>query len=85
MPPPPTRLTTRTWLCRTLSARECPCVASHSSVPSPGWHSQPSLPGCLLPPSSLESLLKINYNTMDGLIDRQSFHGLYAVQDGLPL
>ncbi|XP_053929922.1 transient receptor potential cation channel subfamily M member 2 isoform X3 [Cuculus canorus] len=34
---------------------------------------------------SLESLLKINYNTMDGLIDRQSFHGLYAVQDGLPL
>lgn len=40
----------------------------------------------LLPaPSSLESLLKINYNAMDGLIDRQSFHGLYAVQDGLPL
>uniref|UniRef100_A0A8B9TIK5 Transient receptor potential cation channel subfamily M member 2 n=1 Tax=Anas platyrhynchos TaxID=8839 RepID=A0A8B9TIK5_ANAPL len=38
----------------------------------------------LLPaPSSLESLLKINYNAMDGLIDRQSFHGLYAVQDGL--
>uniref|UniRef100_A0A8C5JUW3 Transient receptor potential cation channel subfamily M member 2 n=1 Tax=Junco hyemalis TaxID=40217 RepID=A0A8C5JUW3_JUNHY len=34
---------------------------------------------------SLESLLKINYNTMDGLIDRQSFHGLYTVQDGLPL
>ncbi|KAM7106683.1 transient receptor potential cation channel subfamily M member 2 isoform 7-T7 [Ciconia maguari] len=34
---------------------------------------------------SLDSLLKINYNTMDGLIDRQSFHGLYAVQDGLPL
>ncbi|XP_076197969.1 transient receptor potential cation channel subfamily M member 2 isoform X2 [Aptenodytes patagonicus] len=34
---------------------------------------------------SLESLLKINYNTMDGLINRQSFHGLYAVQDGLPL
>uniref|UniRef100_A0A8B9VTT1 Transient receptor potential cation channel subfamily M member 2 n=1 Tax=Anas zonorhyncha TaxID=75864 RepID=A0A8B9VTT1_9AVES len=34
---------------------------------------------------SLESLLKINYNAMDGLIDRQSFHGLYAVQDGLPL
>uniref|UniRef100_A0A8B9CL03 Transient receptor potential cation channel subfamily M member 2 n=1 Tax=Anser brachyrhynchus TaxID=132585 RepID=A0A8B9CL03_9AVES len=32
---------------------------------------------------SLESLLKINYNAMDGLIDRQSFHGLYAVQDGL--
>uniref|UniRef100_A0A8C8BI59 Transient receptor potential cation channel subfamily M member 2 n=1 Tax=Otus sunia TaxID=257818 RepID=A0A8C8BI59_9STRI len=31
---------------------------------------------------SLESLLKINYNTMDGLIDRQSFHGLYTVQDG---
>lgn len=40
----------------------------------------------LLPaPSSLESLLKINYNAMDGLIDRQSFHGLYTVQDGLPL
>ncbi|NXU57450.1 TRPM2 protein, partial [Turnix velox] len=34
---------------------------------------------------SLESLLKINYNTMDGLINRQSFHGLYTVQDGLPL
>ncbi|NWU97559.1 TRPM2 protein, partial [Upupa epops] len=34
---------------------------------------------------SLESLLKINYNTMDGMIDRQSFHGLYTVQDGLPL
>ncbi|XP_067157599.1 transient receptor potential cation channel subfamily M member 2 [Apteryx mantelli] len=34
---------------------------------------------------SLESLLKINYNAMDGLINRQSFHGLYAVQDGLPL
>uniref|UniRef100_A0A663LU42 Transient receptor potential cation channel subfamily M member 2 n=1 Tax=Athene cunicularia TaxID=194338 RepID=A0A663LU42_ATHCN len=34
---------------------------------------------------SLESLLKINYNTMDGLIDRQSFHGLYTVQDGLGL
>ncbi|NXV22823.1 TRPM2 protein, partial [Cepphus grylle] len=34
---------------------------------------------------SLESLLKINYNSMDGLIDRQSFHGLYTVQDGLPL
>lgn len=53
--------------------------------PFPGWHSQSSLPGCLPPSSSLESLLKINYNTMDGLIDRQSFHGLYAVQDGLPL
>ncbi|NXA55395.1 TRPM2 protein, partial [Nothocercus julius] len=34
---------------------------------------------------SLESLLKINYNAMDGLINRQSFHGLYTVQDGLPL
>ncbi|XP_075363850.1 transient receptor potential cation channel subfamily M member 2 isoform X8 [Mycteria americana] len=34
---------------------------------------------------SLECLLKINYNTMDGLINRQSFHGLYTVQDGLPL
>uniref|UniRef100_A0A8D2MF67 Transient receptor potential cation channel subfamily M member 2 n=1 Tax=Zonotrichia albicollis TaxID=44394 RepID=A0A8D2MF67_ZONAL len=51
----------------------------------PWWHSQPSQPGCLPPCSSLESLLKINYNTMDGLIDRQSFHGLYTVQDGLPL
>uniref|UniRef100_A0A8C8BJX3 Transient receptor potential cation channel subfamily M member 2 n=1 Tax=Otus sunia TaxID=257818 RepID=A0A8C8BJX3_9STRI len=28
------------------------------------------------------SLLKINYNTMDGLIDRQSFHGLYTVETG---
>ncbi|XP_010218670.1 PREDICTED: transient receptor potential cation channel subfamily M member 2 isoform X1 [Tinamus guttatus] len=34
---------------------------------------------------SSESLLKINYNAMDGLINRQSFHGLYEVQDGLPL
>lgn len=81
----PTRPTTRTWLCRTHSARECLPVVPHSSAPSPGWHSQASLPGCLPPLSSLESLLKINYNTMDGLINRQSFHGLYAVQDGLPL
>lgn len=56
-----------------------------SPAPAPSWHRQLSLPGYLLPPSSLESLLKINYNTMDGLIDRQSFHGPYAVRDGLPL
>ncbi|XP_064135610.1 transient receptor potential cation channel subfamily M member 2 isoform X2 [Loxodonta africana] len=35
--------------------------------------------------SSLELLSKINYNTMDGLVDRRSFHGPYAVCDGLPL
>nr|XP_023414940.1 transient receptor potential cation channel subfamily M member 2 [Loxodonta africana] len=34
--------------------------------------------------SSLELLSKINYNTMDGLVDRRSFHGPYAVCDGLP-
>lgn len=82
---PLTLLSTRTWLCRTRSPCECPPIAPYSSAPSWGWHSQLSLPGCLLPRSSLESLLKINYNTMDGLIDRQSFHGLYIVQDGLPL
>lgn len=60
-----------------------PC-SSLLLCPFPGWYSQPYLSGFLLP-SSLESLLKINYNTMDGLIDRQSFHGLYTVQDGLPL
>ncbi|XP_074046064.1 transient receptor potential cation channel subfamily M member 2 isoform X2 [Macrotis lagotis] len=35
--------------------------------------------------NSLESLSRINYNTMDGLINRQSFHGPYMVQDGLSL
>lgn len=81
----PTRPTTRTWLCRTRSARECPPRGSPFPCPFP-WAAQPALPAGLPPaPSSLESLLKINYNTMDGLIDRQSFHGLYAVQDGLPL
>ncbi|XP_007945494.1 transient receptor potential cation channel subfamily M member 2 [Orycteropus afer afer] len=35
--------------------------------------------------SSLEMLSKISYNTMDGLVDRRSFHGPYAVCDGLPL
>ncbi|XP_032628358.1 transient receptor potential cation channel subfamily M member 2 isoform X3 [Chelonoidis abingdonii] len=34
---------------------------------------------------SLESLSKINYNAMDGLINRQSFHGTYAIQNRLPL
>uniref|UniRef100_A0A8D2MFC3 Transient receptor potential cation channel subfamily M member 2 n=1 Tax=Zonotrichia albicollis TaxID=44394 RepID=A0A8D2MFC3_ZONAL len=82
--PLPTRLSTRTWQCRTPSACECPPRAPQPSS-LPWWHSQPSQPGCLPPCSSLESLLKINYNTMDGLIDRQSFHGLYTVQDGLPL
>ncbi|XP_028925185.1 transient receptor potential cation channel subfamily M member 2 isoform X2 [Ornithorhynchus anatinus] len=35
--------------------------------------------------TSLEALSQINYNTVDGLINRQSFHGPYVVQDGLPL
>ncbi|XP_020835678.1 transient receptor potential cation channel subfamily M member 2 isoform X1 [Phascolarctos cinereus] len=35
--------------------------------------------------NSLESLSRINYNAMDGLINRQSFHGPYMVQDGLSL
>ncbi|XP_006876843.1 PREDICTED: transient receptor potential cation channel subfamily M member 2 [Chrysochloris asiatica] len=35
--------------------------------------------------SSLELLTKISYNTVDGLVDRRSFHGPYAVCDGLPL
>ncbi|XP_048362343.1 transient receptor potential cation channel subfamily M member 2 isoform X1 [Sphaerodactylus townsendi] len=41
------------------------------------------------PPESsrdtLENLSKINFNSMDGEINRQSFHGTYIVQDGLPL
>lgn len=52
---------------------------------APGGTASPPCRAASRPPSSLESLLKISYNTMDGLIDRQSFHGLYAVQDGLPL
>ncbi|XP_023594837.1 transient receptor potential cation channel subfamily M member 2 isoform X2 [Trichechus manatus latirostris] len=35
--------------------------------------------------SSLELLSKISYNTVDGLVDRRSFHGPYTVCDGLPL
>uniref|UniRef100_A0A8C8SFY4 Transient receptor potential cation channel subfamily M member 2 n=1 Tax=Pelusios castaneus TaxID=367368 RepID=A0A8C8SFY4_9SAUR len=35
--------------------------------------------------ASLEALSKINYNALDGQINRQSFHGTYAVQNGLPL
>ncbi|KAM8934160.1 transient receptor potential cation channel subfamily M member 2 [Pelodytes ibericus] len=34
---------------------------------------------------SLESLLKIQYNTMDGRINRQSFCATYVIEDGLPL
>ncbi|KYO36053.1 transient receptor potential cation channel subfamily M member 2 isoform X1 [Alligator mississippiensis] len=34
---------------------------------------------------SVESLLKISFNTMDGLVNRQSFHGTYNIQEGLPL
>ncbi|XP_036094011.1 transient receptor potential cation channel subfamily M member 2 isoform X3 [Rousettus aegyptiacus] len=32
-----------------------------------------------------ESLSRISYNAVDGPTDRRSFHGSYAVQDGLPL
>ncbi|KAM4889199.1 LOW QUALITY PROTEIN: transient receptor potential cation channel subfamily M member 2 [Thomomys bottae] len=34
---------------------------------------------------TLEPLTRIRYNVVDGLTDRRSFHGAYAVQDGLPL
>ncbi|KAH0623928.1 hypothetical protein JD844_007134 [Phrynosoma platyrhinos] len=34
---------------------------------------------------SLENLSRINFNNMDGDINRQSFHGTYLVEDGLPL
>ncbi|XP_075686020.1 transient receptor potential cation channel subfamily M member 2 isoform X1 [Rhinoderma darwinii] len=34
---------------------------------------------------SLETLQKINYNTYDGTINRQSYCATYVVQDGLPL
>ncbi|XP_075036348.1 transient receptor potential cation channel subfamily M member 2 isoform X2 [Mixophyes fleayi] len=33
----------------------------------------------------IETLLKINYNTLDGIINRKSYCGTYVVQDGLPL
>ncbi|XP_023571875.1 transient receptor potential cation channel subfamily M member 2 isoform X3 [Octodon degus] len=32
-----------------------------------------------------EPLTKIQYNALDGPIDRRSFHGTYVIQDGLPL
>ncbi|XP_034510607.1 transient receptor potential cation channel subfamily M member 2 isoform X4 [Ailuropoda melanoleuca] len=35
--------------------------------------------------NALEALAGISYNAVDGPIDRRSFHGLYAVQEGLPL
>ncbi|XP_045632328.1 transient receptor potential cation channel subfamily M member 2 isoform X6 [Ursus americanus] len=38
-----------------------------------------------LAPSALEALAGISYNAVDGPIDRRSFHGLYAVQEALPL
>ena len=41
--------------------------------------------GFSLAPSALEPLAGITYNAVDGPIDRRSFHGVYAVQDGLPL
>lgn len=34
---------------------------------------------------ALEPLFKISYNSVDGPLDRRSFHGAYAVRDGLPL
>ncbi|XP_059865742.1 transient receptor potential cation channel subfamily M member 2 [Delphinus delphis] len=34
---------------------------------------------------ALEPLSRINYNAVDGCLDRRSFHGVYTVQDGLPL
>ncbi|XP_045857855.1 transient receptor potential cation channel subfamily M member 2 isoform X2 [Meles meles] len=35
--------------------------------------------------NALEALAGLSYNTVDGPTDRRSFHGLYVVQDGLPL
>uniref|UniRef100_A0A452SI40 Transient receptor potential cation channel subfamily M member 2 n=1 Tax=Ursus americanus TaxID=9643 RepID=A0A452SI40_URSAM len=35
--------------------------------------------------NALEALAGISYNAVDGPIDRRSFHGLYAVQEALPL
>ncbi|XP_039101414.1 transient receptor potential cation channel subfamily M member 2 isoform X1 [Hyaena hyaena] len=35
--------------------------------------------------NTLEPLSRISYNAVDGPTDRRSFHGVYAVQDGLPL
>ncbi|XP_025027088.1 transient receptor potential cation channel subfamily M member 2 [Python bivittatus] len=34
---------------------------------------------------NLENLSRINFNSLDGNINRQSFHGTYAIEDGLPL
>ncbi|XP_060539079.1 transient receptor potential cation channel subfamily M member 2 isoform X1 [Pantherophis guttatus] len=34
---------------------------------------------------NLENLSRINFNSLDGEINRQSFHGTYTVKDGLPL
>uniref|UniRef100_A0A8C6DTH7 Transient receptor potential cation channel subfamily M member 2 n=1 Tax=Moschus moschiferus TaxID=68415 RepID=A0A8C6DTH7_MOSMO len=34
---------------------------------------------------ALEPLSRISYNAVDGPLDRRSFHGVYAVRDGLPL
>uniref|UniRef100_A0A670JDG5 Transient receptor potential cation channel subfamily M member 2 n=1 Tax=Podarcis muralis TaxID=64176 RepID=A0A670JDG5_PODMU len=34
---------------------------------------------------NLENLSRINFNSMDGDINRQSFHGTYLIEDGLPL
>lgn len=35
--------------------------------------------------SNLGNLSRINFNSMDGDINRQSFHGTYLIEDGLPL
>ncbi|KAK9401047.1 transient receptor potential cation channel subfamily M member 2 [Crotalus adamanteus] len=37
------------------------------------------------PRDNLENLSRINFNSLDGDINRQSFHGTYTVEDGLPL
>ncbi|XP_063162905.1 transient receptor potential cation channel subfamily M member 2 [Candoia aspera] len=34
---------------------------------------------------NLENLSRINFNSLDGDINRQSFRGTYAIEDGLPL
>ncbi|KAG8432778.1 hypothetical protein GDO86_017135 [Hymenochirus boettgeri] len=54
---------------------------------NPPFHAAPKKNKVLYDPltQSLESLLKINYNTVDGNINRKSFCITYDVKDGLPL
>nr|XP_020023452.1 transient receptor potential cation channel subfamily M member 2-like isoform X2 [Castor canadensis] len=55
-----------------------------SSTPPPLSRVSPC-PTRRCPGSTPEPLTKTHYNILDGLTDRRSFHGVYEVQDGLPL